>query len=186
MNGPLLPLMSIEQFFTWAEKYPERVELVYGTPRMLEYGTFQHSRLKTSVLLRLVNELDQSQFDVAVGNFALQTGPQSIRFPDIMVLPFSTDGQAIFANNPLVVVEILSSTTMSEDFGPKQFEYLALPSLQAYLIVSQDQACVWAWIRDENGFAEKPEVIETLDATMTINALDLSLPMRAIYRHVDL
>ena len=84
----------------------------------------------------------------------------------------------------VLLVEILSPSSANDDFGDKQREYLALSSLQAYLIVAQDKVCAWLWLRGEDGFPEKPEVIEDLDATLAIAALDITLTLRAIYRGV--
>jgi Uma2 family endonuclease len=86
----------------------------------------------------------------------------------------------------IVLFEILSPSTTDVDFGPKLAEYLSVPALQAYLIVAQDSVCVWAWIKGEDGFPNRPEVFESRDAVITLDALGLTLPVGEIYRHVDL
>ncbi len=40
--------------------------------------------------------------------------------------------------NPTVVVEVLSPSTEAWDRGEKSFQYRALPSIQDYLLISQD------------------------------------------------
>lgn len=45
------------------------------------------------------------------------------------------DGQAVA--NPLVIVEVLSSTTANDDKGAKRRDFQSLPSLEAYVLVAQ-------------------------------------------------
>jgi len=186
MNRPLLPRMSIEAFEAWAERQDGRYELVRGRPVMMNQTSWNHSKITTNLLLALGQAIDRKIFHIAAGDFALQTGVDTVRLADIMITPSNRSAKDRRTDEAVVLIEVLSPSTTSEDFGPKQFEYLALPSLQAYILVSQDKACVWAWLKGEDGFPEKPDVIETMDATIRIDALSLSLPMQAIYRHVDL
>jgi len=186
MNRPLLPRMSIEAFEAWAERQDGRYELVRGRPVMMNQTSWNHSKITTNILLALGQAIDRKIFHIAAGDFALQTGVDTVRLADIMITPSNRSAKDRRTDEAVVLIEILSPSTTSEDFGPKQFEYLALPSLQAYILVSQDKACVWAWLKGEDGFPEKPDVIETLDATINVDAIRLSLPMREIYWSVDL
>ena len=190
MNRPVVPSisvprMSIEAFQAWAERQDERYELVRGHPVMMNQTTRYHSRITMNIVLALGNAVDRTRLDVTAGDFALQTGEDTLRIADIMITPAEGSGKDRRTDEAVLLIEILSPSTASEDFGPKQAEYLALTSLQAYLIVAQDKACVWAWIKGEDGFPQKPEVIEALDAMIAIPGLDLTLTLDAIYRRVD-
>lgn len=46
------------------------------------------------------------------------------------------DDQA--STNPVVVVEVLSPTSQGDDDGDKRLDFQSLPSLRAYVLVSQD------------------------------------------------
>ena len=185
MNRPVVPRMSIEAFEAWAEGQDGRYELVRGRPVMMNQTTRYHSRITMNIVVGLMTSIDRSQYDVAAGDFALKTGDDTLRLADIMVTPMKGSGQDRLTDEAVLLIEILSPSTASEDFGPKQAEYLALTSLKAYLIVAQDKACAWLWLRGENGFPEKPEMIEDLNATLTIDALSLTLPMKDIYARVE-
>lgn len=87
--------------------------------------------------------LDSRRCSVIGGRFALETGPCSIRLPDIMVEPY-IDNSAISANDALLVIEVLSPSTMHVDFHEKLEEYKGLPALGTYLICAQHKARVWA------------------------------------------
>ena len=186
MNRPMLPRMSIDAFEAWAAKQDGRYELVRGRPVMMNQTTWNHSGITTNLVLLLGNRLDRSLYHMAIGDFGLQTGEDTIRLADIMVTPNNKSGKDRRTEDAVLLVEILSPSTANDDFGDKQREYLALSSLQAYLIVAQDKACAWLWVRGEDGFPAKPDVFEALADTIAIEALGLSLPMHEIYRHIDL
>ena len=190
MNRPVVPSvsvprMSIEAFEAWAERQDGRYELVRGYPVMMNRTTWNHSKITTNLMLALGQVIDRNAFHIAAGDFALQTGEDTLRLADILITPSNRSGKDRRTDEAVAIIEILSPSTTSEDFGPKQIEYLALTSLEAYLIVAQDKTCVWAWIKGENGFQQKPEVIEAMDATITIQRLNLTLTLDAIYRRVD-
>lgn len=190
MNRPVapsisVPRMSIEAFEAWAERQDGRYELVRGYPVMMNQTTWNHSKITTNLLGLLLRNIDPDNYHVAAGDFALQTGEDTLRLADILITPSNRSGKDRRTDEAVVIIEILSPSTTSEDFGPKQIEYLALTSLEAYLIVAQDKACVWVWIKGEDGFPQKPEVIEAPDATITIPGLGLTLTLDAIYRRVD-
>ena len=190
MNRPVVPSisvprMSIEAFEAWAERQDGRYELVRGHPVMMNQTTWNHSKITTNLLGLLLQNIDPDDYHIAAGDFALQTGEDTLRLADILITPSNRSGKDRRTDEAMVIIEILSPSTTSEDFGPKQIEYLALTSLEAYLIVAQDKACVWAWIKGTDGFPQKPELIEALDAMITIPRLELTLKLDAIYRRVD-
>ena len=186
MNRPVFPRMSIETFQAWADRQDGRYELVRGRPMMMNQTTRYHSRITTNIVLALGNAVDRSGYDVVAGDFALQTGDDTLRLEDVMVTPAKGSGKDRRTNEAVLLVEILSPSTATDDFGDKQREYLALSSLEAYLIVAQDTVCVWAWIKGEDGFPPKPEIIEARDGTITLPALGITLTLEAMYRNVDL
>jgi hypothetical protein len=61
---------------------------------------------------------------------------------------------------------------------------LRLPSLAAYLVFAQDSRKAWVWVRGPNGFPADPHVIEGDDSTIAIAALNLTLPLAAVYSGV--
>jgi len=190
MNRPVVPSisvprMSIEAFEAWAERQNGRYELVRGYPVMMNQTTWNHSKITTNLLGLLLQNIDPDDYHIAAGDFALQTDDDTLRLADILITPSNRSGKDRRTDEAVAIIEILSPSTTSEDFGPKQIEYLALTSLEAYLIVAQNNACVWVWIKGTDGFPQKPEVIEAMDAMIAIPGLDLALTLDAIYRRVD-
>jgi Uma2 family endonuclease len=59
------------------------------------------------------------------------------------------DDQA--TTNPVLVVEVLSPSSEGDDDGDKRLDFQSMPSLQAYVIVAQDERRVRVYRRTERG-----------------------------------
>lgn len=135
MNVQSLPSMTIDQFFDWYETQERRYELVEGAPRMQPYVKRNHARIVTNIIHGLMGCLDSEGYEVIATDFAIRTGPSTVRFPDIIVEQRGA-GDDREARQPLIVMEILSESTQHVDFGEKRHEYLGLESLNSYLVLA--------------------------------------------------
>jgi hypothetical protein len=61
---------------------------------------------------------------------------------------------------------------------------LPLPSLAAYLVLAQDEAKAWAYIRGSDQFAA-PQPVSGTDASIGIPALGIDLPLADIYAGIE-
>ena len=77
--------------------------------------TRNHWRIATNLVLALGTRLDRSGYDVGAGDFAVQTGPQDVRFADVMVAPFSQAGGERSTTDALLLVEMTSPSTTHVD-----------------------------------------------------------------------
>lgn len=67
------------------------------------------------------------------------------------------DGQA--TTNPRIVLEVLSPSSEGDDEGDKRLDFQSLASLQAYVVVAQDERCVKVYRRTDAGAWDgSPEV----------------------------
>jgi Uma2 family endonuclease len=186
MNVQSQPTMTVDAFFRWAENRPEKYELVNGVPCMLPWVKLNHSRIVTNLTIELAKQLDRDRLEVVTSDFGVRVGQNSVRFPDLMVLPAGTAGDSRETDGPLLIVEILSDSTMHADFGEKRREYLTLQTLKAYVIVAQEKRHAWCWARDCEGDwpADPAQVVES-GAEIEIAALGLSIPLETIYVGVN-
>ena len=58
-------------------------------------------------------------------------------YPDIVVA-CEKEKNDYYRNSPLIIVEVLSSSTRKKDHTLKRLSYQNLPSLQEYVLVEQD------------------------------------------------
>lgn len=182
MNVPQLR-MDKATFLDWAGAREERYELVGGRVVMMIRPRVGHARITRNLLLALARRLDPARWEV-LSDVCTDTGPATIRVPDIVVVPVGGDPTSKTALPPVLAAEVLSDSTVTVDLGDKAAEYLRLPSLSAYLIVAQDEPKAWLYVRSADGFSPGPKVIEGLDAMVSIPTLAVDLPMAEVFAGV--
>lgn len=186
MNIQSQPRMSVDAFFRWAEDRQGRYELVNGIARLQPWVKRNHNRITVNIVAALDRQIDKRAFEIATGDFAVSTGPNSLRYADVMVEPAGASGQERTTSEALLLVEVLSESTMHVDFGEKLLEYQALSSLDTYLVVAQDFQRCWQWTRGEVGeWPQEPLHVEAADAIVVIDRLKIRLAFEDIYRNVS-
>jgi hypothetical protein len=107
-------------------------------------------------------------------------------YPDVTVVcgePQFEDAEVDTLLNPTVLVEVLSPSTADYDRGGKATHYRSLPSLQEYVLISQDRALVEHYARqgpDQWLLTER----HSLDDTLVLNSIHCRLPLAEIYLKV--
>jgi Uma2 family endonuclease len=181
IHAPLM--MTKEAFLAWIDQREERYEYAGGRAVMMVRVTRNHAIVSGNLFVTLRIRLNRDQFDVASESFAVSVG-DSVRFPDVLVQPRQRDGKALEAAAPLLTAEVLSPSTLHIAFGDKLAEYSALPSLEAYLIASQDEPRVWLWQRSAGEFPATPEILDQLDQKISLHALGIEIPLTEPYQGV--
>jgi Uma2 family endonuclease len=172
-----------EEFLVWNEGREGRREFVRGKVlEMMVNVSKHHLRLATALTHQLVNVLGTEKYDIGSADFGVKVG-RSVRFPDVLVETFSENGKAHATESPLFIAEILSPSSMAEDFGPKALEYMGIPSLQHYLILSQDEPRAWLWSR-EIATWKGPGIVSGHDQELLLQNLSVRLDMASLYRGI--
>ena len=175
--------MSIDAFFDWIEGQERRYELVEGVPRMMPWVKRNHSIIVSNLDYAIQSRIDRSSLRVCQGDFALQTGPASIRYADLMVEPNGQDGNQRTTQNAIILAEVLSDSTTHVDFGPKREEYLGLEKLDTYLILAQNRIQAWQWARDEQGeWPIDPAMID--EGNIELARIGIAIDVAELYLNV--
>lgn len=104
---------------------------------------------------------------------------QSYYYPDVVGCdPNETDEYVL--ENPCLIVEVTSDSTLRKDYLEKSLAYQAISSVQVYLIVAQDQVQVDMLTRASDGAWELQQFNE-LGVELSLSFPLLSLSMTAIY-----
>jgi Uma2 family endonuclease len=175
--------MDKAAFIAWMAANEGRYELAGGRVVMMPGVSRAHGMLVMNTASLLRDRLDRTQWSV-IAEFGLDAGPETLRYPDILVDRAGGDAKDYTATAPVLLVEVLSPSTAATDLGDKAAEYLQVPSLLAYIVLSQDEPKAWVWARATAEFAPGPAVIAETDAMIHIAALQLELPLREIYAGV--
>lgn len=112
----------------------------------------------------------------------LRTHENSVRYPDVSVY-CGKDGEIFDAakafDDPVVIAEVLSSSTRLSDQGTKLGEYRALPSVQTILMIDPDAQTVQVVTR--TGLQSWTDSTLGPDNAIAIPYLDVTLPHSDIF-----
>ena len=112
------------------------------------------------------------------GDRELRAAEDTIYYPDVMVT-CEPEEDPLVENYPCLVVEVASPSTESIDRREKMLAYRKIPTLQAYLIVAQDERRVERFWRDESGEWRQGEAVG--EGFVPIPCPEAKLPLAEIY-----
>jgi Uma2 family endonuclease len=181
MNIQLPVHMDKLAFLAWIQGREQRYELVHGRVLMMTGGSRGHALVVRELSKALDRRLDPARWTVLTSDFAASVGHDTVRYPDVIADVAGGQLADLTATAPALIAEVLSPSSVATDLGDKSAEYLHLPSLLAYLVLSQDEPKAWVWIRGETGFSAAPEVIEG-PQIVRVPALSIELPLSEIYQ----
>jgi Uma2 family endonuclease len=133
----------------------------------------------------LRSRLDRRQWQPFL-SFGLDIGPDTFRYPDVLVDRSGGNGQDFAATAPALLIEVLSPEDAEIDLGDKVIEYLPIPSLLAYIVLSQDKPKAWLRSRTSTSMRFGAEVISGAEAVIHVIGLQLELPMADIYAGIEI
>ena len=146
--------MTAEAFLSWEQSQSERHAYFHGEIFAMAGGSPRHSRLASRMIARLDTALVGSPCAVHTSDLRLGLDAEHFVYADAVVVcgplelrPGTTD----VVVNPRVVVEVLSRRTEAYDRGEKQAAYLALRSVDHYVLVSQRDPRVEVYSRENDG-----------------------------------
>lgn len=109
-------------------------------------------------------------------------------YPDVMAVCGErrfTDEKKDCLLNPTLIVEVLSDSTEAYDRGDKFAAYRTIPSLAAYLLLSQQRVAAELYVRQ--GASEwLLTTWDDLSQTVPLACLDTELPLAELYDKVEL
>ena len=176
-----------ETFYRFvAGRRGERYEYVRGRiVQQMPGGTQAHGLVARRITRLFEDQLDMDRWHV-LNERGVDT-PRTIRYPEIVVEPVGEPLTSLSTLRPVLIVEVLSPSTTAEDLDVKPNEYLALPSLDAYIVASQDVAACLVWARGAKGeFPAEPVEIQGSDAVIKLRgrSLVVDLPLATVYRGI--
>ena len=100
-------------------------------------------------------------------------------YPDVMICCDAGDRETYYREKPCLIIEVLSLSTERQDRYEKFFFYQRIPSLQEYLLLSQDIHEAILFRRER---AWQPEVYH--EGEIHLASVGLTVSMAALYRRV--
>lgn len=177
-------ILSKDEFCRWIDLQEAKFEWKDGRVVQMSNVSKAHARVTANVLRTISARLDLDPWSVTASDLGVEA-EGFIRYPDIIVDAMDTDDKGLRAREPVVLIEVLSPSSVGIDFTEKRAEYASFVSLQAYLVVSQDEALVWVWQRGSDGrLPATPVEIAGREASIHLAGLELDVPLAEIFRGV--
>jgi Uma2 family endonuclease len=175
-NAPTDP----DAFLRWNEGREGKRELVRGS--VVEYMinvTRAHAYIVTHLLIELGAALDSRRFEAYAVDLGMKT-PDGVRYPDVVVDAAGGDLRDLAVTAPIFVCEVLSPSSLARDMVEKLGDYTKISSVQAYLVLSQDEPRGWLWSRGTDGWSG-PLMIAGPDGIIPLPALSVELRLGTLY-----
>lgn len=176
-----LPLLSVEQYLREEAASPVRREYLGGYVYAMAGGKNVHNLIGTNLLGVLHAQLRGKPCAAYNSDTKLRirtAGHTRFYYPDAMIVCTPNPPDDPYQDQPAIIAEVLSPETRRTDEGEKREAYLAIPSLQAYLLIEVESPLVHVYRRADSDFVlETHEGVETaielpgIGATLALSGL---------------
>jgi Uma2 family endonuclease len=185
MSEPAPRRWTVDEFFSWQEKQPERYELVDGFPvRMMAGARNVHDDIVVNLIAELREQLRGSGCRPFTGDGSIETKPGQIRRPDAGVDCGRRDPNGTKADLPRLAVEVLSPGTRDFDTFEKVEEYKGVDSLGYVLVIEPNAPEAVLWARDSERSWHR-RTIAGLQGELDMPEIGVTLQMARVYEGVE-
>lgn len=175
--------LSIDEYLALDQSSAQRYEYNNGLVTAMAGSSRRHNTIAINITSVLHTVTSSSECSVYASDVKVHI-PQrnSYYYPDVVVTcEPEEDDYTLYA--PCLLIEVLSDSTKSKDYLEKLLAYQSLPSVQTYLVVSQDQIRVDAFQRDENGFWTMKR-FEDLKDVIKLSCPNTTLSLGQVYQGI--
>ncbi len=181
--------ISEEDYLTMEAVSPVKHEYLDGEIFQMAGASERHNNIAGNIYGELYNQLKKRPCKVYQNDMRLYVEKEGIyTYPDVMVVCGKPEIKK-YKNldnilNPVLIVEVLSTSTADYDRGAKFEQYRTIESFKEYLLVSQDTKQITRYTKQTNGswilmdfIGDKTEI--------ELTSIECSLTMEDIYDKVD-
>lgn len=178
------PTYSYAQYLAIEASSELKHEWLAGRVYAMSGGSPEHSALAANMIRILGNQLNGKPCRVYTSDLRVRvTATGLATHPDVSVVcgglePDAEDPMA--ATNPVVVVEVLSPSTESYDREEKFAHFRRVPSLRAYVLVSQREHRIEVFARNDD---QSWTLRETRKGIARVEAIGCELSVDDVYRN---
>lgn len=177
-----LGAVSVADYLAGEQISEVRHEYLHGQVFAMAGAKANHNRITGNFFALLWGALADKPCEPFSSDMLLKTAENQYRYPDIMVVcDENEENDDYVRGNPILIVEVLSKSTRRQDKTEKRNEYIALPSLQEYILIEQDIAEIEIQRRRNQW---QPEYFY-LGQDIVLESVDVTVSVEEIYQRVD-
>jgi Uma2 family endonuclease len=180
---------SIEEYLEIEEATLEKHEFYNGEIIEVAIRNITHNIISSNTLFNLSNNLKSKSYRPFMGNQRIFISRNnSFTYPDISVVPIeikTRNNDDCNIVNPIVLIEIVSSSTRSIDRGRKFQLYRDIPSLKDYVLIDSESINVEIFFLNDHGNWELKEY-KSIDDPFSLDSIQVKLELKEIYEGTKL
>lgn len=144
----------------------------------------RHNRIAGNIFARLNEHLDGDECEPFISDMKIRVAPDLFYYPDVVVTCDDPVADPYFRTEPRLIVEVLSPTTERTDRHEKLAAYKNCPSVQEYVLVSQDAMMVE--LHRRTGETWQTDIFTEPSEQCAFASVGLTMKLSDIYRNVRL
>ncbi len=178
-----------DEYLELEEKADFKSEFFNGEILAMSGGSRNHSVICFNLNRRIGEAIDNKDCIGFDSNMKLDISEHNLfLYPDVTVVCGEIEfieNRTDIIRNPVLIIEVLSPSTQEFDRGDKFKYYRTLPSLQEYVLISQNEPVVEVYHKqDENNWLYT--VSKGLEGTVVFRTIQHEFFLKDIYQKVDL
>lgn len=188
MAAPVLNYLSASDFLEFERNSNEKHEFFQGKIIAMAGASLSHNRIVSNIIGDLNRFLKGKSCEVFLSDLRVNIPTsETFTYPDVTIIcgkPEMVDNKMDTVRNPTVIIEVMSPSTEQNDRGAKFFNYMQIPALQEYLIISSTSVyALSAKKQADNSW--KFDEIKNLSNHLAIKSINHEISLEEIYENVE-
>lgn len=178
-----------EEYLALEDKAEEKSEYFAGEIFTMAGASLNHNRIIVNICMILGFAFKKTNCAVFTSDIKVWIKQaNAYTYPDVLVIQGEPDYVADrndMITNPKIIIEVLSDSTQSFDKKGKFDIYRTLPSLQEYILISQDKIQIEHFNKIATKHWEMHEYNAT-DSSFSLASLPVEIIVQDIYEKINL
>jgi Uma2 family endonuclease len=173
-------ILTVEEYLKGELTSEVRHEYANGQVYAMVGASSAHNIISLNLAAELRQYLRGGKCQVFISDMKVRISTvQDERFyyPDVLVSCDPTDQATYYRERPLLIVEVLSTSTERQDRSDKLYAYRRLQSLQEYVLIAQDVQRIEVYRRSTDWDLQ----VFTQDDDVQLESIAFTIPVSIIY-----
>lgn len=183
------PRLTFEEYDQLELRTGERYEYHDGEVFAMSGASGAHARITSNVNFEISGRIRGTKCATYSGELRVAIPPRGkYLHPDLTVscggLKPEIPGRQAYSN-PKIIFEVLSNSTETYDRSAKFDLYSRIPTLEEYVLISQDRYAIDRFSRKQQDDAWRLSTYRGQDAVLELESIGISIPLIDIYDAVE-
>ena len=183
--------LTLKEYLQLEQETHQKYEYYNGYVYAMAGGSYEHNTINGNIFIDIGGKLKGKSCQIMNSDTKLYLeNSNSYVYPDAMIFCGEKQQAENYKDafkNPVVVIEVLSSSTEAYDRGDKFDLYRSIPSLRYYVLVKQDEAKIQVYSRQSPTSLWNIQTIEGLESSLELVISEtetLNVPLTDIYDRI--